>query len=153
MKKQEQEQTPIEKAAEQLAAQGEPATKLAEVVLTVSEEHLPVKLTPDEVRERGRELALKVEERAREEEDQKAAKGQMKSALDDMSRKIGELSRIVRTGEEPRFVAVEHRLTENGTMVESVRVDTGETLRSRRASDSERQINLFLSTVPEGTKQ
>lgn len=145
-RRQKDEPTAIEQAAAQV-------TPRASTVLTTANELLPVKLTDDEVRDRGRELAQRVEGRTKEIQDQKAEKDRMKKDLEDIEGDIARLSRVVRSGEEDHFVAVESRL--EGDMVVFVRTDTGEQLRSRQATESERQISLFINSgdAPAATAQ
>lgn len=137
-------------AIEQAAAQ---VTPRASTVLGTANELLPVKLTDDQVRDRGRELAQRVEGRTSEIADQKTQRDRMKKDIEDLDGDIARLSRVVRSGEEDQFVAVESRL--EGEMVVSVRTDTGEQLRSRQATESERQISLFVNSgdAPAATAQ
>lgn len=113
------------------------------IVLTTRRELLPVQLTDDEVRERGRELAQRIQARAAEAAEQKRLKEAMKEALMRLDEQIADLSHRVKSGIEERFVDVQDRLVDG--RVETIRMDTGEVLRTRTATDAERQIGLFES--------
>lgn len=99
---------------------------------------LPVALTPDEVRERGRMLARELGEMQQLEADQASQRKEMKEDLEEQSGKVSGLGRVVREGLEHRPVECECRLNMALGLVEEIRLDTGEIIASRSFRESDK---------------
>lgn len=98
-------------------------------------------LTRDEVRERGESLATTLEQIRQEKEDLKdfsKAQKQIITGLEERCMKLGNATRFHR---ELRTVPVDVVMAGNG-MVNEIRQDTGEIIRTRRMSDMEAQMTV-----------
>jgi len=109
-------------------------------------ETLSCTLTPAESAARAFELAVLVRKIEDEETAAKAAAAAARDSMKELDADLRRLARVVREGKEDRQVEV--RVTRNPTdaTVETVRVDTGEIVRSRAMTPEERQIPLHLVT-------
>ncbi len=106
-------------------------------------EKLPCKLTNDEVRRKGEELALERKKHREVADEAKASAARFKADLKAIDEKIDDLAEQVRSRRETREVEVIERKDMDIAMVETIRVDTGEVIRSRAMTLNERQIHLF----------
>ncbi len=114
-------------------------------VLDHSEQSLPVKLTEDEHLDRARSLGQQDKVCGDMEADQKEKRSEMRVELDGEKAERTRLAAIVRDGAEPRPVNVTIHGDFKGSLVYTVRNDTGELVSSRAMSRSERQIRLLDS--------
>jgi hypothetical protein len=111
--------------------------------MAVFEQKLPVRLTHDELIERGNALAL---ERQRYNELEMAAKNAAKKAKDDLAEidaEIDRLAGIVRAKAEPRPVRCKTARDFERGVVETMRLDTGEIVDSRVMTEQERQVRMW----------
>lgn len=99
---------------------------------------LPVSLTPDEVRERGEMLARELESLANLEATQAGQRKEMKEELEEKSGQVSSIARVVRDRIEYRPVECECRLNMALGLVEEVRLDTGEILKSRSFQEADK---------------
>jgi hypothetical protein len=106
-------------------------------------EMLPVKLNELEVRDRGKQLAATFGELLTEEARQAKVKKEMKATLVKIEERQTALSDAIATGEENRQVPVKVVLLPGDEFVSEIREDTGEPVRTRIASEFERQGRLI----------
>lgn len=111
-------------------------------VLKVQTRTLPVRLNDNELRQRGDELAVTVQELSAEEDRQKNLKDQMKARISELQARQQKLALIVSRREEFRDVEVACEVVADN-MVREVRRDTGEVLLTRPFRDEERQYNML----------
>ena len=105
---------------------------------------LPCKLTDDELREYGQDLAKVRQDILTEEARQVSLKQQLKASLTELEARSLKLSSMIARGEEARDVDVEPQLDfKRGTYCE-VRLDTGERIGERAVTAEERQENLLF---------
>lgn len=105
------------------------------------ETDLYCELTRDEVRERGESLATTLEQIRQEKEELKdfsKAKKQTITLLEQSCKRLGDATRFHR---ELRLTSVDVFPIGNG-MVNEVRQDTGEIIRTRRMSETEAQMTV-----------
>jgi hypothetical protein len=98
-------------------------------------------LTSDEVRERGEALATTLEQIRQEKEELKdfsKAKKQTITLLEQGCKRLGDATRFHR---ELRLTPVDVVMAGNG-MVNEIRVDTGEVIRTRRLTEMEAQMTV-----------
>ena len=105
------------------------------------ERSLPVKLTGDEMLEKGSELASVVEDIDLEEEDQKEQRQGMKSRMTELESRRARIASILRRGQENRRVECTMYLTDDKHVL-LVRDDSGEEIEKRMAHDDELQQAL-----------
>jgi hypothetical protein len=135
---------------------GEPQT-LAEVAEEVGEEinddpelseeferKLPVELTEAELLARAREWAEAEDELQRVAATLAAAKAEAKARTAELSERVTELQRQIRTGKERRDVVCYHRTDHRRGCVETIRMDTAEVVSTRALRPEERQSKLAL---------
>jgi len=107
-------------------------------------------LTDEEIRERGEEAARNQAERDRVEalrqSTQKEAKGAVEALEGEIRRLLGE----VRAKSTSREVEVVDQRNEFEHMIETVRTDTGETVRRRAMTPDEMQTVLFPAAEERG---
>ncbi len=103
---------------------------------------LPVRLTPDQQRQRGLELADCHGAMRVLEEEQKSTKGRWKKQSEEIEVNMARLSRIVQKGEECRPVAVSESENWAEKTVEIIREDTGEQVHYRAMSEHELQQQI-----------
>lgn len=106
-------------------------------------EKLPCSLTLDEVRRKGEELALARKKFVETADEAKNVAADFKAKLKELDKAIDELAEQVRSKREMRDVEVIERRDTVNAMVETVRCDTGEVVRSRAMTLNERQVHLF----------
>lgn len=109
----------------------------------VIKEVLPVKLTDEERLSRANDLANAVQKVEDAKRHKKIVNRDATAKVDEAEAERADLSDVVASGREYREVIV-HRVFnyEDGTVFE-MRTDTGETLRSRKLTDEERQATLL----------
>ena len=95
-------------------------------------------LTDNEVRARGEALADAVQRADRLAAENKAAKDTMKTEEAEIEAEIGKLAQIVATRSEQRSVEVELRANFTLRLVEEIRTDTGETIRTRDVEERDK---------------
>jgi hypothetical protein len=106
---------------------------------------LPVKLTPDEERSKGKEAARIGRECTTmhlEMAQLKIAMKQKKEALADKARAIVDLHHEINTGQEYREVQCREELDHTHLVVHTIRLDTGEVIETRAMTLDERQVTL-----------
>ena len=106
-------------------------------------ESLPCKLTPEERREAGEALAGVVQDVAAEGDRQTDIKAQMKARLTELEARKAQLAITISRGEEYRDVRVQDTPDYAAGTVHTVRMDTGECIRTRRLSEEERQQDML----------
>ena len=102
---------------------------------------LPVKLTEEELRASGDELAVTVQEIDAEEDRQKSIKAQLKTRMSELTAKMSKLALRISRKEEFRDVQVAIEMQASGQVTET-RPDTGEVLTIREAYEEEQQLSL-----------
>lgn len=112
-------------------------------------EILPVKLTNDELRERGERLAGLLEEIATEEAEKKAANDMAKDVIERLETKAYMLARVIRSRQEDREVQVDEVEDLEAKEFRTVRIDTGETVHRRRMTPEELQRPLPIEGIRE----
>lgn len=100
---------------------------------------LPVKLTFEEVRLRGKRMATLESEVEALEDEKKAITGDFKSKIDGRRAEILALTRQINEEQEYRQVEVVERKDWDELVIDTVRTDTGDILESRPMTPSERQ--------------
>lgn len=103
---------------------------------------LTCKLTDDEVRNAGTELAAVVQDIAAEKERQADVNAQMKARLTELQSKQTQLAIKVSRREDFRDIKVEYEINEGADIVTERRLDTSEVMTVRPARDDERQLAL-----------
>lgn len=117
-------------------------TKTIEMVRTETRV-LPVRLTGDELLDRGASLAAVIQDIDSEERRQNDQKAQMKARLAELDARRTQLAIVIGRKEEDRDVEVQVFNDYDKGTVEVVRVDTGEAVSRRRMTDEERQQRLL----------
>ncbi len=116
------------------------------ILLRTATRKLPCKLTEAELRAKGDELAVTVQEIANEDNNQKQIKDQLKLKMSELEAREGSLALIISRREDYRDVEVVVEFLETGDnagQVKETRKDTGEVLIIRPPADSERQPQLI----------
>lgn len=103
---------------------------------------LRCELTPDEVRERGEELAQLHAEVAALEAEKKAAMAVYKDRIDDLKDFTGRKAHDVRTHTEERPVEVQVWADYVRDVRSTVRTDTGEEIKVEALTDEDRQRSM-----------
>ena len=103
---------------------------------------LDIHLNADQVRERGNALAHTIQEIEMEDSRQTALKSQMKATMTGLEAKQTKLASVVVNRVEYQDVEVEVQFSEGEGVVQEVRTDTGEIIRTRPLRDDERQLAL-----------
>lgn len=106
-------------------------------------EILPCPLNDDELRERADRAARKQAELESEEEQIALLKKASKERTERLGSEVRSLLREVRTRSEDRDVQVVDRVSDEGDLMETVRTDSGEIVRSRPLTPAEKQVVLF----------
>ncbi len=104
---------------------------------------LPVKLSDDERRMKGSQLAQKIQEGDEIASALAGAKSKYKVEAERVAKEITELARSLREGTEYRDVECEERFDFTAGRVSTVRLDTYETVETRPMKSEERQNKLF----------
>ena len=118
-------------------------------ILERSTEDLPVRLTIEELAERGTTIGRRMESRDLEEARFDEVKERHKATLKHLDAEIGRLGRTLHTGIEYREVATVTVMNWTGECVETIREDTGAVVRSRPLLPEEKQHELFRRKDPE----
>lgn len=104
---------------------------------------LPVKLTDNELRERGQDLARAAQKHEQEIATKKSTGAQLKAAVDSAAATVALLSAVVASGEEVRAVVCEWHLFDPKPTKKSLkRQDTGATVEVRDLTPDDTQRNL-----------
>ncbi len=119
---------------------------------------LPVKLSDDERRMKGSQLAQKIQEGDEIASALASVKSQYKAEGERVAKEITELARSLREGTEYRDVECEERFDFTAGRVSTVRLDTFETVETRPMKSEERQNKLFeeekaVSEAPAATAE
>ncbi len=117
---------------------------MAELLRTYTKK-LPCRLTEEEIRRVGKELAGTVQEIQAEEESQTKIKADLRSRLAKLEERQSALALAINTRTEERDVDV-NVLVEPSGVVHEVRADTGEHVQTRLMTDEESQIRLPLES-------
>lgn len=116
------------------------------ILLKTTTRKLACKLTYDELRTKGDELAMTCQEIVNEENNQKQIKDQLKMKMSELEARQGNLALTISRREEYRDVEVDVEFIETGDdvgQVREIRKDTGEIMVTRPPTDMERQPNLI----------
>jgi len=105
----------------------------------VFSEELPCQLTERERTDRGRQLARKSVELTRHEDFAKDEKKKLADVEKKLTKETKKLARIVDSGEEHRLVECYHSPNKERFEIDTVRIDTGEVVRSRPMDPSEKE--------------
>lgn len=106
---------------------------------------LVCKLTDEELRNLGDELAVNCQEIANEETNQKQIKDQLKMKMSELEARRGSLALTISRREEYRDVEVIIEYLEDGDnlgQIRETRKDTGEVVGVRPPTDGERQLEI-----------
>lgn len=114
-------------------------------------EKLPCDLTRDEKLKKAEEMAEQLKARAELELTAKASADEFKQKLKQLDRTIGDRAEEVRTGLEYRQVECTERGRYRDNIVDVIRIDTGEVVRSRPMTVNERQDSLPLFSSEDST--
>lgn len=106
-------------------------------------ENLRCDLTDEEVRERADRAARSYKDAAQRADELQAHAKEERGAIATLNAEVGQLLRAVAERADYRTVDVRHHRNEAGGLMETVREDTGEIVRSRPFTPDERQIGLF----------
>ncbi len=106
-------------------------------------ELLSCDLTPDEVRERGEEAARKAQERDTIEAERQSSQKSYKGRVESLEGQVRHLLSEVRSKSTRREIEVISEARHDAGMMETIRTDTGEIVRSRPLTANERQTSLF----------
>lgn len=107
------------------------------------ERTLPVKLSTQELLDRGLSLALERKARVLRQEEGKREAAQAKAEIESHDAEIDRLAAILRDRAEPRPVQCRLQRDLARFVVETVRLDTGELVESRPMAEEERQTDLW----------
>lgn len=107
---------------------------------------LPCRLTDAELLDRGNALATWRGVRNERDADRAAEAKRLRALVDEADEEIDRLAAIIRDRAEPR--SVECRSELHGYEVVTVRLDTGEEVKRRAATDADRQAELFEAAEP-----
>lgn len=121
-------------------------------LLPLTSKQLPCKLTNEELRKYGEELANTIDEVSNEEARQESVKKEMKSTLTGLQSKLTILSSKIRRGEEYRDVQVQPEMDFKQGVYREVRTDTGAIITERPLTDDERQEALPFGKATEEDK-
>ena len=105
---------------------------------------LPCKLSPDDLRQKGQELAtLLYEEMPLERGRQAQIMKELKATMTLLEKKLNDLAMAIKKGEIDQLVDVDVILLPGNEFVSEVRSDTGDPVNTRVATDFERQGEMF----------
>lgn len=110
---------------------------------TDSEELLYVNLTPAELTERGQQLAATSQLHDSVEEEAKEIASSYRTQIKGHRNKMKALSKVIEEKREERMVPVVDRPDYGTNLMVTIRVDTGEIIRSRTLTPEELQGQLF----------
>jgi hypothetical protein len=118
-------------------------------LLKTEKQSLMTKLTHDECREKGKELAELCQKIRKAEDDEAARRKAIKENIDGLRSDQVSLATVVKEGQEYRLVDV--RIELDGETVRQARIDTGEIVFTRPATKEELQQRLHFQ-VEEAAK-
>jgi len=113
-------------------------------------EKLPCELTRDEKLMKADQMAEHLKTRAEVELEASSVAGTFKRQLKELDRAIGDRAEEIRSGVEYRPVECAMRDRFRDNQVDTVRLDTGEIVRSRPMTITERQGSLSLVDDDDG---
>lgn len=116
-------------------------------------EKLGCELTREEQLGKGSEMAELIKQHGEVETEAKSVADGFKRQIKDLDRKITDRAEEVRTGVERRLVPCTERGRWRDNLVDVVRLDTGEVVRSRPMTESERQQALPFGAENQLTQQ
>lgn len=112
--------------------------------------YLPCVLTQKEIYDAGKSLSDALKRRAECENRLDAVKQQIKGETTQAEGDIAKFSALVSSEKEHRMVDVEVRFDFKADTKTTVRMDTGEIIKSERITDEERQrVMVFMGPAPE----
>ncbi len=109
----------------------------------IRNEKIELLLSDDEVLASGEELARKLSEKERVEERRKLAASGFKEEHEDLDYGIAKLREEVNTRRRDIWVEVRDQRTDETCTIATVRIDTGEIIRTREMTSEERQGKLY----------
>lgn len=109
-------------------------------------ERLPVKLTEDEIREKGKKLAQLMHDKTEVEVEAKNTAAGFKLRIKDIESAGSTLAHEIKSGKEMRQVEVHEQFDYRRGVVEVLRADTMEPIFSRALKPEERQERLRIDT-------
>lgn len=104
---------------------------------------LPVRLSDDEVIERGKQLVENIRKTGKAESEREAENKKRKAEIEALELITSKLVDIVEKGEEDRDVECELKKDFERGVVTVVRLDTGEVVETRPMTPDERQEEMF----------
>lgn len=107
------------------------------------EEPLLCALDDDELRQRGADAARIVSQLDQLDEQRRLAASDFRDRMKELRSKLREISAAVRERQEERMVACETEPNYAAGLMVTVRLDSGEVIRSRPLTSEERQGHLF----------
>jgi hypothetical protein len=114
---------------------------------------LPVKLTDEELRAKGDEIANQVIELIENEDDKKNCAADYTRRIKAIRQKIAALSGEVSSGTELRDVRCEERPDYEANLMLTFRLDTGEIIERRVLTHDERQQKMVLVQMPQAAEE
>lgn len=111
-------------------------------LLRTETRHLPVRLTSDELLDRGTRLSAVIQDFNAEENRQIDMKTQMKARLTELDAKKTQLAIVIGRREEDRDVSCDVFADYERLVIDTVRQDTGEVVNTRKMTEEERQRAL-----------
>jgi hypothetical protein len=115
----------------------------------VTKEYLKCILTEVEIKDAGAQLARRYSEISDLEDAKKSVMSDFKAKIDSATADASGLARKIQNGYEFRNIDCEEIWDYEDKVVEVVRTDTGEAIRTRPMKQEELQENLFVETGPE----
>ncbi len=116
-------------------------------------EKLGCELTREEQLAKGSEMALLLKQLDEREAEAKSVADNFKRDLKKLERTIGDRAEEVRTGVEHRLVECTERGRFREGLVDVIRTDTGEIVRTRPMTESEKQQPLPFGAEHQATRQ
>jgi hypothetical protein len=104
---------------------------------------LHVRLTEEEVKAKGEELARTVAEKSKLDHEKKKIVGDYNGQIKTLENKIFTLATVVETGKELRDVPVKKELDAKRNICRIIRTDTFELVETRPMTPEERQTELW----------
>lgn len=111
---------------------------------TIFTRQLSVKLTKEELLEKGDEMASVNELIQTETEDQATLKQEMKARISELEGRRNKLSALISRKSELRLVDVEPVLNFEAGMYSETRLDTGEVIFERKLNEEELQVKMRM---------
>jgi hypothetical protein len=106
---------------------------------------LPVRLSDNEIKQRGEKLADLLREIGEKESEKSVETKKFASAIKELEVEADTVAQAIRSGQEDRDVEIERRPDFKKETVEIIRIDTGEVVVTEALSDSDRQTNLSMN--------